>query len=69
MFEIISIQTPDNQPSIVLDHGKKNIGIVSPMGPRGSSYILAFPGLGYMSLVDVGNSGKCPDTQCCRRRA
>ena len=57
MFNIVSITTPDNQPCILLDVKNKSIGIRSPLGPQGATYILAFPSLGYMTFVDAGSTG------------
>ena len=57
MFNIVTIGTPNNEPTILLDVGKKSVGIFSPLGPQGSRYILALPSIGYMALTDVGPSG------------
>lgn len=66
MFNIAKISTPDNEPAIMLDVKNKKIGILSPLGPHGATYILAFPSLGYISLVDAGSTGRrLSSPRCC----
>lgn len=60
MFNIVSITTASgNNTSILLGGpaGKELIGPHGPLGPEGSSYVLAFPGLGYIKFDDVGGKG------------
>lgn len=60
MFNIVSITTASgNNTSIPLGGpaGKELIGPHGPLGPEGSSYVLAFPGLGYIKFDDVGGKG------------
>ena len=38
--------------------GKETIGPANSLGPEGAVYVLAFPGLGYIKLTDVGSKGE-----------
>ncbi|KAF5380199.1 hypothetical protein D9615_006168 [Tricholomella constricta] len=61
MFRLISVSAPSS--SYVLlggPKGKEVVGPLSSLGPQGSSYILAFPGLGYIKLEDVGPNTSGP---------
>lgn len=60
MFNIVSVTTESgNHTSILFGGlpGKELIGPHGPLGPEGSTYVLAFPGLGYLKLTDVGGKG------------
>ncbi|KIJ35643.1 hypothetical protein M422DRAFT_32564 [Sphaerobolus stellatus SS14] len=63
MWNIVSISVDSGSHSSVLFGGQPGKEIVSPtgaLGPEGSVYILALPGLGYMKLTDVGGSVSGP---------
>jgi hypothetical protein len=60
MFNIASITTATGNHTSTLSGGlpgNELIGTHGPLGPEGASYILAFPSLGYIKLLDQGNKG------------
>lgn len=54
MWNIVSISTDSPRTSILFKPGTE---IINPTGPLAGNYVLAFPGLGYVTLTDNGNSG------------
>jgi len=63
MFDITSVTTASGAHTYVLfggPSGHEAVSPTAPLGPEGATYILAFPGLGYMKLTDVGSSGTYP---------
>jgi len=60
MFQIANVSTASGTHTYILvggASGKEVVGPTGPLGPQGASYQLIFPGLGYLKLTDVGNSG------------
>ncbi|KAJ7023703.1 hypothetical protein C8F04DRAFT_1193228 [Mycena alexandri] len=57
----IDASTP-SQTSILFGGmpGKESVGPTNALGPEGAVYVLAFPGLGYIKLTDVGSKGNGP---------
>ncbi|KAK7038637.1 hypothetical protein R3P38DRAFT_3391732 [Favolaschia claudopus] len=57
----INADTP-SQTSIVFGGvpGRESVGPTNRLGPEGAVYIVAFPGLGYIKLTDVGSHGHGP---------
>ncbi|KAJ7881619.1 hypothetical protein B0H13DRAFT_2667565 [Mycena leptocephala] len=63
MWNIIQVNasTP-SQTSILFGGvpGKEAVGPTNRLGPEGAVYVLAFPGVGYIKLTDVGSHGTGP---------
>jgi hypothetical protein len=61
MWNIIQVNasTP-SQTSILFGGvpGKEAVGPTNRLGPEGAAYVLAFPGVGYIKLTDVGSNGE-----------
>lgn len=60
MWSIVSVTSvTGSRTSILLGGlpGKEVIGPNGELGPTGAFYVLAFPGLGYITLLDEGNKG------------
>ncbi|KAH8104075.1 hypothetical protein BXZ70DRAFT_1005624 [Cristinia sonorae] len=58
MWNILTVSTP-NAGSYILMGGQSGKEVLNPtdaLGPQGSVYVLAFPGIGYMKLTDTGNT-------------
>lgn len=58
MWNIISVTTATGSGSYILFGGPPGKEIVGPAGPLSHTYVLAFPGLGYIKFIDKGNSGR-----------
>jgi len=59
MFNISHISVDGGTRSSVFfggPSGKEVVGPTNDLGPSGSVYVLAVPGLGYIKFTDVGNS-------------
>ena len=68
MFTIVGINVDSGTHNSILFGGLPGKEVIQPtgaLGPQGSVYVLAFPGLGYIKLTDVGNSG---NIIICRRK-
>ena len=61
MFRIVSINVDTATRSSILFGGLPGKEVIQPfgalLGPEGSVYVLAFLGLGYIKLTDVGERG------------
>jgi len=57
MWIFASITTESGPKSSIL-FGSSTAGqeVIGPTGPLAGNYILAFPGLGYIKMIDKGNS-------------
>lgn len=58
MCNITSVSTASGSGSYILFGGAPGKEIIGPAGPLSQTYVLAFPGIGYIKLTDKGNSGK-----------
>jgi hypothetical protein len=54
VWYIVAINTDVPRTTILF---KPKTEIVNPTGRLGGDYVLAFPGLGYVTLTDNGNKG------------
>lgn len=60
MWNIVSVTSVTGSRTSILfggPAGKEVIGPNGGLGPEGAFYVLAFPGLGYITLLDQGNKG------------
>lgn len=60
MFNIISITSASGSQTCTVFGGlpgKELIGTHGRLGPTDATYIVAFPGLGYIKLTDQGSKG------------
>jgi hypothetical protein len=54
VWYIVAIKSDAHRTSILF---QPKTEIVNPTGALGGNYVLAFPGLGYVTLTDNGNKG------------
>ncbi|KZP04103.1 hypothetical protein FIBSPDRAFT_904518 [Athelia psychrophila] len=55
MWNIVSVSTASGSGSYIILGGAHGKEVVGPTGPFCYSYVIAFPGLGYIKLTDEGN--------------
>ena len=57
VWRIVSIDYAGGNHSTVLFSGDASKDLVNPTGPIGGTWILAVVGVGYLKMVDKGNTG------------
>lgn len=57
MWTITSVTVDTNSRGYVIFGGAQGKEMVGPTGPFSANYVVCFPGLGYMTLQDKGNTG------------
>lgn len=57
MWNIVSINTASGPNTSILFGGSSGKEVIGPNGPLAGNYVLAFPGQGFITLKDKGNTG------------
>jgi hypothetical protein len=57
VWTINTVTVPQGQSVILFGNSTSGQVIANPGAVLGGNFILAFPGLGYIQLIDRGNSG------------
>lgn len=57
VWQITYIDKPKDQNVVLFSNNNNGQAIANPGAVLGGGFILAFPGLGYIRLIDRGNAG------------